>query len=189
VREAIRGLVKMGMLEPRRGSGTFVLSNANPEAVIGSIHSAKVREIFEIQMAYDVQAAGLAAARRTTKDLKELRRLLADRNDAETRRDDPERFARADSEFHLAVVASTGNKALWELYRYFVVRLREGLKQVHANPAIPSCGTDSHQKIFDAIEAGDVTNAREAARQVIESSLVGLDHWLQNRDQTSSLDS
>ncbi|GAA1971670.1 FadR/GntR family transcriptional regulator [Amycolatopsis minnesotensis] len=175
VREAIRGLTRMGMLEPRQGAGTFVRSNANPEAVLEGFDTAAVREIFEVQMAYDVQAAGLAAARRTDEDLTRLGELLRLRNIAEDDRGDPSAFADVDADFHVAIVVAAKNPLLLELYRYFVVRLRESLHHVHADPAIPSCGHTSHDAIFTAIRAGDAAGAREAARLMIECSLSALD--------------
>lgn len=175
VREAIRGLTRMGMLEPRRGAGTFVRSNANPEALLEGFDTAAVREIFEVQMAYDVQAAGLAAHRRTDEDLAGLEELLRLRNSAEDDRSDPRAFAAADADFHFAIVVAAKNPLLLELYRYFVVRLRESLHQVHADPAIPSCGHATHDAIVAAIRAGDAPGAREAARLMIDCSLSALD--------------
>ncbi|MBW0106166.1 FadR/GntR family transcriptional regulator [Pseudonocardia sp. KRD291] len=171
VREAIRGLSRLGMLEPRQGAGTFVLSSVSPADLLSGIGRADVREIFEVQMAYDVQAAGMAAERRTDDDLVELRRLLALRDLAEDDRGDPQRFALDDSEFHLAVVATARNPVLVELYRYFISRLRGGLFHVHADLEIPSCGHESHRAILDAIAERNVAGAREAARRVVEKSL------------------
>ena len=159
------------MLEPRQGAGTFVLSSVSPADLLSGIGRADVREIFEVQMAYDVQAAGMAAERRTDDDLVELRRLLALRDLAEDDRGDPQRFALDDSEFHLAVVATARNPVLVELYRYFISRLRGGLFHVHADLEIPSCGHESHRAILDAIAERNVAGAREAARRVVEKSL------------------
>lgn len=171
VREAIQGLTRMGMLEPRQGSGTFVRSVSSPAAMLSGIERADVRQIFEVQMAYDVQAAGLAAARRTEDDVARLRELVQARDEAESDRNTPGRFADADARFHLAVVEVARNPLLGELYRYFVGRLRDGLVHVHADPAIPECGPESHHAIVAAIADQDVAAAREAAYRVVAMSL------------------
>ncbi|WP_020495017.1 FadR/GntR family transcriptional regulator [Sciscionella marina] len=175
LREAIRGLTNLGMLEARRGSGTYVRSTASPEAILSSLDTAEVREIYEVQLAYDVQAAGLAANRRTGQDLDRLRGLLEARNRAEDDRADVEGFASADAEFHLAIVQAAGNPLLLELYRYFVVRLEASLRTVHADTTVPTCGYESHQTVFDAIRIGDAELARASARAMVECAINALD--------------
>jgi DNA-binding FadR family transcriptional regulator len=170
VREAIRELTRLGLLEPRRGSGTFVRSNVSPAGMLTGIERAEVREIFEVQMAYDVQAAGAAAAHRDEEHLVKLRDLLARRAAAEVRPDAAEEFAREDAAFHLAVVEAAGNPLLLELYRFFVTRLREAIALTHG-AGVPICGHRSHEKIVDAIADGDIERAREASRRVVEFAL------------------
>ena len=174
VREAIRGLTRLGLLEPRQGAGTFVLSLTNPAALLSGVRRADVRQIFEVQMAYDVQAAGLAAERHGAPDLQRLRELLKQRDAAEDDRDDPARFADADADFHLAVVKASHNPLLIELYRFFLDHLRNGLLHVHADRDLPTCGHQPHAEIVEAIAARDAARARDAAYQVVALSLVPL---------------
>ncbi|MCF8572118.1 GntR family transcriptional regulator [Gordonia sp. HY002] len=54
VREAIRGLAHLGMLEPVHGSGIYVRTTQSPAAMLEGLDHAGVAEIFEVQMAYDV---------------------------------------------------------------------------------------------------------------------------------------
>lgn len=175
LREAIRGLTNLGMLEARRGSGTYVRSTASPEAILSRIDAAEVREIYEVQLAYDVQAAGLAASRRTDADLENLAHLLERRNRAEDDRTDVAGFASADAEFHLAIAKAAGNPLLLELYRYFIVRLEASLRLVHADERVPSCGYESHRTVFDAIRIGDAELARSTARAMVECAINALD--------------
>ncbi|PRW63689.1 FadR/GntR family transcriptional regulator [Actinopolyspora mortivallis] len=174
VREAIRELARMGMLEVRHGAGTFVRSSASPAAMLNGIDQAEIRDIFEVQMAYDVQAAGMAAARRTEDDLAELEQALRRRDSAEND-SDSQRFALEDSQFHLTIVTVARNPVLSELYRYFLVRLREGLYRVHADVDLPTCGHESHRNVVDAIRAHDVTGAREATYRMLRTSLDALE--------------
>ncbi|NLU82687.1 FadR/GntR family transcriptional regulator [Rhodococcus sp. HNM0569] len=174
VREAIRGLARLGMLDPVHGSGTYVRTRHSPTAMLEGLDHAGVAEIFEVQMAYDVQAAGLAAERHTAAQLRRLRKLLAKRDASESDRSDPLQFAVDDSEFHLAIAEIAGNPLLHETYKYFVGRLRDGLYLVHSDTAIPSCGHESHAAIVDAIASRDVAAARAAAYEVVSMAIASI---------------
>src|SRR3954466_14622565 len=76
VREAIRALSHVGVLEVRWGDGTYVRSAVDPRPLLRRVECAPLRDVFEVQLAYDVQAAKLAARRRTPEDLHRLEALL-----------------------------------------------------------------------------------------------------------------
>ena len=170
VREAVRALAHLGVLESRQGAGTFVVSTADPTPMLREMRLAEVRDVFEVQLAYDVQAARLAAKRRDDDDLRRLRELLQRRDHA----DSPEDFATADAEFHLAVVHAARNPLLLASYRYFVGRLREGLHALRAHDDLTDSGPQPHHDLMTAIEAGDPAAAAEAAHAVIEPGLSAL---------------
>ena len=74
VREALRALVHLGLLESRPGDGTYVRSTSELGAVLGRrITEESVNEVFEVREALEVQAARLAASRITESQIGELR--------------------------------------------------------------------------------------------------------------------
>ncbi len=86
LREAIRALVHAGLLETRQGDGTYVTATSDlAGAIRRRVGRAQLLEIFELRRALEVEAARLAALRRTDADLAELERLLAAREDASAR--------------------------------------------------------------------------------------------------------
>ena len=111
VREAIRVLVHAGLLETRQGAGTFALAHAGAAEWEGRLRSAELLEVCELREALELQAARLAAARRTPADLERIEMALAARD----RLADEERgeaFVDADLAFHRAVVAAAHNALL-----------------------------------------------------------------------------
>ncbi|GAA1328544.1 hypothetical protein GCM10009647_066790 [Streptomyces sanglieri] len=126
--------------------------------------------MFEVQLGFDVQAAQLAAMRRTDVDLRRLRSLLAARNHATA----PEEFARADADFHLAVMEAAGNSVLLECYRFFVGRLHDSLHALRTQDVIQESGAEPHDALLAAIEAGDEAAAAAAAAAAIRPSLNAL---------------
>src|SRR3954464_2676134 len=74
VREAVQSLVHAGLLERRQGSGTYVLSRSELAVTMGrQIADARQRDVVEVRRALEVEAARLAARRRTPVDSSALR--------------------------------------------------------------------------------------------------------------------
>ena len=74
VREAVQSLVHAGLLERRQGSGTYVLSRSELAVTMGrQIADARQRDVVEVRRALEVEAARLAALRRTPDEATALR--------------------------------------------------------------------------------------------------------------------
>lgn len=177
VREAVRALVHLGTLESRQGAGTFVVSAADPTPMLRQLRLAGLRDVFEVQLAYDVQAARLAAERRDADDLVRLRGLLDERDRAES----PAEFGSSDADFHCAVAEVARNPLLLEMYRYLLGRLQGSLEQLRANGELIESGPEAHRALLEAIEAADPAAAAAAAQEVIEPGLRSLDGMLGER--------
>ncbi|MFI0450805.1 FadR/GntR family transcriptional regulator [Actinomadura sp. 6N118] len=171
VREAIRALSHVGVLEVRRGDGTYVRSGADPRPLLRKVERASLRDVFEVQLAYDVQAARLAARRRTDADLVRLDEFLAARAAATG----AEEFGAADARFHLGVVEATGNPVLIEACRFFMRRLGEALSTLRLDQAVPEASQEAHQAVVDAIALQDAEAAGRAAAAIVEPSLAALE--------------
>ncbi|WP_254716596.1 FadR/GntR family transcriptional regulator [Actinomadura sp. WMMB 499] len=171
VREAIRALSHVGVLEVRRGDGTYVRSSADPRPLLRRVSRATARDVFEVQLAYDVQAARLAARRRTDADLVRLAELLEGRDTAV----EAAEFGAADARFHLGVAEATRNPVLIEAMRFFLQRLGEALRTVRLDHEVPEAGTAAHRAVLDAVAARDGDAAARAAAAVVEPTLAVLD--------------
>jgi DNA-binding FadR family transcriptional regulator len=174
VREAIRALSHIGVLEVRRGDGTYVRSAVDPHPLLQRVERATLRDVFELQQAYDVQAARLAARRRTDDDLLRLSALLEDRDAARG----PGEFGEADARFHIGVAEASHNPLLVEAFRYFQSRLRESLSKVRLDCELPDAGPAAHRAVAEAIAARDPEAAAQAAECVTLPTLLALEALL-----------
>ncbi|MFI1810971.1 FadR/GntR family transcriptional regulator [Streptomyces sp. NPDC020422] len=161
VREAVRVLVHAGLLESRQGNGTFVRSTADPAAVLRGVRHAGARDVLELRVALETEAARLAAARRDTHDLLRLRAALT------TLREQGDRDADADVAFHRAVVEATHNEAFREVYRFFSTQVHESLVDALGDRAMPPVDIDAHEALVAAIEAADPEAAEAQARELL----------------------
>ncbi len=172
VREAVRVLVAQGFLETRQGSGTYVLSVTDPTETLTMARRASLRDQFEARCALDVEAARLAAIRRTPAIIGELRRLLAERGNYEG--GDNSAFIVRDLAFHKAVVAASGNRAMVEIYEFFSVSIAETI-QATLRAEVPEPDMQAHADIVDAIESGDADKAAGAVRRFMAPIFSTLD--------------
>ncbi|MSW65357.1 MAG: GntR family transcriptional regulator, partial [Actinobacteria bacterium] len=76
VREAIRQLAGRGILDSRQGSGVYVTALDAPEDWEQVLRRADIVTVIEARTAIEVEAAALAATRRTPSDLRAIRRAL-----------------------------------------------------------------------------------------------------------------
>lgn len=183
VREAIRALSHVGVLEVRRGDGTYVRSSADPRPLFRDMARATARDVFEVQLAYDVQAARLAARRRTEQDIEHLEELLRVRD--ETR--EAEAFGEADARFHLGIAEATRNPVLIESCRFFKDRLRDSMRAIRLDEQVPEAGPEAHRAVLDAVIARDAEAAARAAAAVVEPTLAVVTALVE-RDEAAARD-
>ena len=172
VREAVRALVHAGLLETRQGSGTYVRSLTPGADWEPRLRRAAVLEAYEVREALEVQAARLAASRRTEADIEALRACLAERNSA---RGEDARFVEADLAFHRAVVAAAHNPLLAEMFDSFAAVLREALIAIRSDQAVQGPDADAaHARLAAAIEAGDAAAAAQATHDHLDPTAANL---------------
>ena len=114
VREAVRGLVMAGVLDVRRGDGTYVTS-LRPEQLLDGIGAAAELmaddfslELVQVRRILEPAATSLAALRIDDEAVSELEVLLGKMRSAESQ----EVLVQMDSDFHAVVAAASGNATL-----------------------------------------------------------------------------
>lgn len=169
VREAVRALAHAGILDVRQGDGTYVRATSEVSGALRRLCGAELRDVLQVRRGLEVEGARLAAANRTDADVAALRALLARRD--ECRRDGrTDDFARADVEFHLAVVASSHNVMLTELYRGLLEAVAASVATTHEKPV----EIVDHGLLLDHIAAGDVEAAARTAGELLDRILAAL---------------
>jgi DNA-binding FadR family transcriptional regulator len=110
VREAISRLQAAGLVETRHGVGTFVVEPADDSTFrIGREQLSTLQDVIamlELRIGVEVEAAGLAAQRRTAENLAQMRKALVAFNAAVA---DGRDAVSADFAFHLEIMRATQN--------------------------------------------------------------------------------
>jgi len=173
VREALRSLAALGVVESHAGDGTFVAANAGAGlerslrfAVL--LDAREVEDLVEARVTLETQLAGLAAQRRTAGDLAEMREAIAGMKAA---REDAEAYLASDLRFHLAIARAAGNSILLTMLEttrgYLQTWIRETLA---SSKRRGSMSITEHGRILAALEDGDAEKAAEGMRAHLVSS-------------------
>lgn len=169
VREAVKEVEMLGLVRRRQGRLTQIAPSDEwrhlaPELLaarteVGAVEDLML-ELLELRRMVELEAAALAARRRTDDDIEAMNAWL-DRMDADL--SDAGRFAQDDIAFHDALLTATRNNLLRPLYRQLRPLLELG-REISAQ--VPSDGRlksqRGHRAIYQAIVDGDSDLARVA---------------------------
>lgn len=177
LREAVKALEVVRVLDVRRGDGTYVTS-LSPSLLLEALsfvvdvhQDDSVLELFEVRRILEPAAAALAAPRMTPADVAHLRELVA-QVDSTTSVDE---LVANDIVFHRHIAERAGNAYLTRLLDTLSsstlrARVWRGLTQ---EGSVERTLTE-HRAIVDALESGDATLA--SAQMTVHVS--GVAAWL-----------
>lgn len=179
IREAVRVLVKAGLLEVRQGDGTYVM-NRTPslEPLEHRLRRAAILEVYEARRILELEMAKLAAQRRSDDDLARMRESLNKRREAR-RIDDMWAYVDSDLAFHLAIAAASKNSVLTDLYGSFSNVLRDALYKLVTDRELYQNQIAIHEQLLEAIERKDAKAAEYWAAENIGQTTKDLQRLLE----------
>jgi GntR family transcriptional repressor for pyruvate dehydrogenase complex len=181
LREGVRALVHLGVLETRQGDGTYVteLDAGRLLSPIGFLAELRTpgnaEQLLGVRRILEAESAALAALAIDDEALESLAEALA-RADAAVRPDgtDVEGFLDADTDFHIRIARATGNPALAALIENLTgrtVRTRS-IRAMSDRGAVHATQTE-HYAILDQLRRRDPQRARIR----MEAHLLGVEEF------------
>jgi GntR family transcriptional repressor for pyruvate dehydrogenase complex len=180
VREALRALESLGLVEIRPGEGTFVRevsveSLIEPLALVMASQREAIGELFEARQLIEPALAALAARRATPEELQEMDRILEEQaKEVAAGRTGLEQ----DAEFHSAIGAAAHNRAITRIAHAVMDLLRQSREESLNTPGRPTRSHEDHRRVLAAIRARDEAGARQAMLdhlQAVEGLVLGGD--------------
>ncbi|MEZ4639518.1 MAG: FadR/GntR family transcriptional regulator [Caldilineaceae bacterium] len=164
LREAIKALCALGILEIRRGVGTFVSSRdtsilTRPLAWGLYLNQSSVQQVIEARSVIEVTLAGWAAARATDDEIAAIGDCL---ETLETAQADMTTYVDSDLAFHLAIAKAAHNDMLANMLGAFQHVLRTWMETTYTEAGNTDESMSLHRAIFAAIQAHDGASARQA---------------------------
>jgi GntR family transcriptional repressor for pyruvate dehydrogenase complex len=173
LREALRCLCIVGVLNARVGEGTSVAVDGGK--FLGKIVEWRVmterhdiENLMEVRIALEGVAAASAARRGSAQDLLKLQALLAK---MEAAADDARRFAGLDLEFHVTLAEASENPLIVDLVAMIRGQLEKALPRVLLLPNARPLSLNEHVSIVNAIKRRDPDAAREAMQSHLNAAL------------------
>jgi GntR family transcriptional regulator, transcriptional repressor for pyruvate dehydrogenase complex len=177
LREAVKALSMIRVLDVRQGDGTYVTS-LEPHLLLDALsfvvdfhRDDTVLQFFEVRRILEPAATALAAERMPDEDIAKLQSMLDELGDQPT----VEALVANDLEFHRQIAAGADNAVLCSLIEGLSgptarARIWRGLTQEGAGAKT----REQHQAIVDAIAA----RAPELARAWATIHVAGVEEWL-----------
>ncbi|MEM6634616.1 MAG: GntR family transcriptional regulator [Pseudomonadota bacterium] len=155
VREAMRELEAIGLVETRHNKGSRVRVISDPE----------MREIYDVRAELEGYASELVAL--SGKDLSEELNGEIEGMGAAAERADSILFSEHNTNFHRCVLTGAGNATLLSLWQGLNVKMRTNLNVLRHRADLLEV-TESHRVLVDTLAAGDPVAARNAARSHVQ---------------------
>ena len=171
VREALRALESLGLVEIRPGEGTFVRQVSidaliEPLALLMVSQREAIGELFEARRLLEPSLAALAAARATPEELQEMERIL----DEQAKEVAAGRTGLAqDAQFHAAIGAAAHNRAITRMAHAIMDLLTQSREESLNTPGRPTRSHEDHRRVLGAIGRRDAEGARKAMLDHIEA--------------------
>jgi GntR family transcriptional regulator, transcriptional repressor for pyruvate dehydrogenase complex len=170
VREAIKSLSLLGLLDVRQGDGTYLSRSGSdllPRVIEWGLllEEPHIMDLVEARAEIEIVVAGLAASRADEAALA----LIQERLDAlRAAGEDVDAYVEADIAFHLGIAEASGNSVLANLLTSLRSLLRVWADRVLHHAGETHTSLAMHEPIVAAIVDGDPERAREAMRAHME---------------------
>lgn len=168
VKQAIVVLEVQGFVEVRHGGGTYLVRDTlDPEPVEQLVERRRrLPDVLDAREAMETKLAELAAQRRSDEDIEAMAAALR-LMEREIEAGDP--GEEGDRRFHAAVTAAARSSLLEEFMRVIADQITESRHESLRQPGRPSRSLAQHQRILDAIRAGNPKAAAAAMRKHVQT--------------------
>ena len=160
LRLALDRLQRDGTVFRRHGQGTFVTPPPRPDSGRSRLLAGQLtlEQLMDVRRQIEPRLAQLAAARALPDEIANLQVLMQRSRDAGNAHD----YDLADEVFHYRIAELAGNPLFLEIFD-LIRNMRQEERRAETNvPQVMMALGQQHQRIFDAIAAGDVAGAGQA---------------------------
>lgn len=179
MREGLKVLAAMGLVQARQGEGTFICAPTTERLldplVATLLQAAEFHQLNEARTAVEVEMAGMAARRSSALQRERMAEALAM---MQQNIDAGEPHLSADVLFHEIVAEAAGNPLLARMYGNIIDLVYHLVEQTQRVPGAGERALRFHNMIFKAIVARNESAARKAMREHLRDVQHDLDHLL-----------
>jgi GntR family transcriptional repressor for pyruvate dehydrogenase complex len=173
VREAMKMLSALGVIDIRRGDGTYITEEPSskiltPLVFAMLLKTKTTKELVELRTMIEVGYCQMAAVNATDDDFELIEKTKVEWEDhARSPQLDIDQLAQADLDFHYAILNATHNSLVITMGQMVEELYFSSIHNALTNKEILEWGFKGHQRILDALR----TREPETIRQAVEYSL------------------
>ncbi|WP_394872859.1 FadR/GntR family transcriptional regulator [Clostridium butyricum] len=169
VREALKALSMLGLIDSKHGDGNFIKSNVEdcllePLSVVFLLIGNRNEEIFQLRRIIEPEAAAIAANNITEYELNELRLI----NEKIKESSDTESGAELDRKFHYKIVKSSGNNILSTIMFSVSVLVEKYIDNSHIHNSNKDIVYSQHEDIYIALKEHNAEKAFNLVKKHLE---------------------
>ncbi|MCC8059508.1 MAG: FadR family transcriptional regulator [Clostridiales bacterium] len=173
VREALKILEYMGLLDSNQGDGTYVKKNNMKELFykmnfVTTVTAETLRDLLELRVDLESFAAYNAAKRRTQEDIDKLQETIVNMREAKKGQltdDNIQRLRQMSHNFHRYMVQAAHNAVLVSVYENLYELLDISRQFTIDSSGISYDSMMAHEVIFNRIVQRDAEGARDAIQE------------------------
>ncbi len=164
LREALRILLTRGLVEVRRGVGTFVTQSRNIHADYDVLKiqntNVNTKDLYEMRLMFEPQAAYYACLRASKEDLEEIFRFGA-LNEQMIKNQDPQ-WDETEQKFHNSIASATHNPFITALLPIFNRAIHHGILLANEAPEVAEMTLHDHRVLMDYLRDRNPEGAKTA---------------------------
>jgi GntR family transcriptional repressor for pyruvate dehydrogenase complex len=167
VREALRIMENMGLIESRQGSGNYLSSNicknlTQSLSMLLLVKQVDFHEISQLRRAIELHAYRLAMDNISKQQLGEMKKLLEKMNASNLKEE-----VQSDRAFHYLIIKASGNKLMISIMEALSELCEEFIEQVLRQSTAEMKGkfTQSHLKMLEGLETKDSDKGYQAINE------------------------
>ncbi len=171
VREAIRTLESIKLVQSRQGNGTYILASSE-EALVQPLAAAlftekdDILDIFYIRKIIEPYIAQMAAQNATLQEIEEMEKILLIQAECVER---GENIIETDSTFHNLMAKAAKNRVMGRLLIALVDLMRETREEyLMENEKRAKRSLQGHQRVLDSVRSGDYAAAHKSMLRHLE---------------------
>lgn len=174
IREAVRVLETMGLIESKQGEGNFICSNIEksliePLSIMFKLNEGTWDDILEFREVLELQTVQIAAQKATDEEIEELGQLIKEMKEEIEGQKREKVLVTIDQKFHNKIVAINKNYLIEnffmtssKLFEGFIEEARGKIIEIHREENILF---NEHKQVFEAIKAKDQKRAYESMKE------------------------
>jgi len=173
IREALKALQMLGLIETKHGEGNFINENfenslLEPLSTVFLLLGSKSESVLELRKIIEPETAVIAAKNITNEQLIELKEIMEELNNTS----DAEACASLDKRFHYKIAQASGNHLISTIMFSVSSLIEKYIKNSRINTLNKTLVKTQHEEIYRALETHNGIAAATAVKKHLELNSV-----------------